>query len=230
MRRELALVLGFAALAAHSAASLALPITIGGTEYTRSGYSEHLTASFATPDAAWTSFLYSGMVEVHVAGSGQAYGTAFNDAFYLFTNGVCCADSRLLPYGPPDESNHPSHYQLALDREPIQGESFNATPPEQLAKSQDIVYDIRAGMEVTVSMYVPEYQQDHDYHLVFDVGDLAQLHFGVADGKYSDNSGEYQISVHQLARVPEPATVSLMVLGLVGVGLGNRRKRRARLA
>ncbi len=48
-----------------------------------------------------------------------------------------------------------------------------------------------------------------------------QLHFGVSDGDFSDNSGMYTITV---AQVPEASTWALMMLGLAGLGFAGYRK------
>ncbi len=46
-----------------------------------------------------------------------------------------------------------------------------------------------------------------------------QLHFGLIDQIYTDNSGKFTIEVTQLASaVPEPSTWAMMLLGFVGVG------------
>jgi hypothetical protein len=62
-----------------------------------------------------------------------------------------------------------------------------------------ILFDVDAGREVAPD-HVPAYRPDHRYQLVIDTG-LAQpgaLHFGVADGNFSDNAGSYTIEVAQL--------------------------------
>ena len=57
-------------------------------------------------------------------------------------------------------------------------------------------------IEVT-PVYVPAYRPDHTYSIVVDLGtDVpSQVHFGVSDGIFSDNSGAYTITIYQL----EPA-------------------------
>jgi hypothetical protein len=61
-------------------------------------------------------------------------------------------------------------------------------------------HDLDADTEVSVPLYVPEYQQGHTYSIVVDLGTgvPSQVHFGVADGQFSDNSGEYEITIYQL--------------------------------
>jgi hypothetical protein len=53
-----------------------------------------------------------------------------------------------------------------------------------------------------------------------------QLHFGLIDGTYTDNSGAYTIVVTQLApAVPEPSTWAMMILGFAGIGLMAYRRK-----
>jgi hypothetical protein len=53
-----------------------------------------------------------------------------------------------------------------------------------------------------------------------------QLHFGLIEESYTDNSGAYTIVVTQLApAVPEPSTWAMMILGFAGIGfMAYRRK------
>ena len=67
----------------------------------------------------------------------------------------------------------------------------------------------------------PAYDVGHTYHFVVNTPALASaLQFGVFDGNFRDNGGEYRIEVYQLSvgAVPEPTTYALMLggLGLLG--------------
>lgn len=75
---------------------------------------------------------------------------------------------------------------------------------------------------------LPSYNASHVYSFDLDTGTFVptQLHFGVSDGIFCDNSGEYNITV--TAAVPEPSTWAMMILGFVGLGMvAYRRDRRA---
>jgi hypothetical protein len=70
----------------------------------------------------------------------------------------------------------------------------------------------------------------YSFNLNTGVSVPTQLHFGLIDENYTDNSGAYTIVVTQLApAVPEPSTWAMMILGFAGVGfMTYRRQRRAR--
>ncbi len=174
--------------------------TIEGVEYVQSGPGETVTAPFipAVPgppgepgaDAVVTTGLYSGLVELNVSGTGQSEAARYNDAFWVYT-------------GVPSPYNHTIWYQLNVSTQTLLGRldiGFNTstTPPTQLAKHK-IVYDLDADTEVS-PVYVPAYRSDHTYSIVVDLGtDVpSQVHFGVADGIFSDNSGAYTIRLYQL--------------------------------
>jgi hypothetical protein len=181
--------------------------TIGGVDYVQSGPGETVTAPFipAVPgsgppdepgaDAVVTTGLYSGLVELTVSGTGESEATRLNDAFWVFTD---LAHNPITPY------NHSIWYQLNVSTQTLlglydAGFDTTTTPPTQLAKHK-IVYDLDADTEVS-PVYVPAYRPDHTYSIVVDLGTgvPSQVHFGVADGQFSDNSGAYTITVYQLA-------------------------------
>lgn len=188
----------------------AAPVIIGGTTYLPAGSPETLTALFSQADGAATRGAYRGFVQVTVSGSGQSYGTAFNDAFYVY--------SSRSPYAEG------AYYQMTFGTAPLVG----------LAPSQDaknfIAYDLAANAEPSAA-YVPKFNPNHTYDLVLNTrtSALANLHFGVSDGDFSDNTGSYKIVVTQLAsasEVPEP--VSLLPLGFGLLALLAFRYRRPR--
>jgi len=56
-----------------------------------------------------------------------------------------------------------------------------------------------------------------------------QLQLGVNDNLYGDNSGSWNIQISGIA-VPEPTTITLVFMGLVGFGLVAHRERLGRSA
>jgi hypothetical protein len=68
-------------------------------------FNETLIVPFDRADPTYTEFKYTGRVRVVVEGTGQAAGTAFSDAFYLYTD----ADGR--PLQPPQTEM----FDLAID-------------------------------------------------------------------------------------------------------------------
>jgi hypothetical protein len=152
---------------------------------------ETLTATFTTPDGGITTGGYDNDVRVTVSGVGQSLGTAYNDAFYIYTDGA--------PY------NDPSYYQLTFGTTTLVG--FD---PTQDAKN----YLVGS---------LPAYNPDHIYTFILNTGVTTptQLHFGVSDGIFSDNSGAYRITV---SSVPEPAAWTLMMAGFAGLGAALRRR------
>ena len=201
--------------------------TIEGVDYVRSGPGETVTAPFipADPgsgppdepgaDAVVTTGLYSGLVELTVSGTGESLGRNLNDAFWVFADGS---------HNPlPTPFNDPIWYQLNVSTQTLlgwydPGFDIDITPPTQLAKHK-IVYDLDADTEVS-PVYVPAYRPDHTYSIVVDLGtDVpSQVHFGVSDGIFSDNSGAYMITVYQLGIAAEidikPETLNLQSNGL----------------
>jgi len=154
---------------------------------------ETITATFQQPDGGVTSGLYNGIVHVTVSGTGQSLATDLNDAFYLF-----------------DPENPPVHdaqfYQLTFGTSALVG----------FAPAQDAINFIVGGL--------PAYSSSHIYSFDLDTNAVApaQLHFGVSDGRFDDNSGSFTISV---SAVPEPSTWAMMILGFAGVGfMAYRRK------
>jgi hypothetical protein len=177
---------------------------IGGTQYGAAGPAENLSATFTMADGGVTTGLYDGYVEITVSGTGMSEGSGINDAFYVLTGGPVA---------------NPQYYQLTFGTTTLVG-----LDPAQDIKN-DIVYDLIAGTAVTAP-YVPAYEADNTYSFIIDTGaaSLTNLHFGVGDGNFSDNSGAYQIAVTQLEAIPEPASVLLLGIGTVMAGYTKRKK------
>jgi len=111
------------------------------------------------------------------------------------------------------------YYQLAVNTQPLL--PFDPTYEAR----HFIVYDLDAGTEVTPT-YVPTYRSDHVYSFVIDLGTSvpSNLHFGVSNGIFSDNSGAYNIEVAQLSVIPAPGAILLGGIGVALVGWLRRRR------
>ncbi len=151
------------------------------------GTSEILRIPFYTT-AISTTEKYDGLLLVSVSGSGQSLSTAQNDAFYVFTN---ISGDEIVPY------NDSRFYQLSASGEPLFDWNMGLPSVGSEIKNS-IVFDVDAGIVVEGS-YVPEFQEDHEYNFVVDLGSESEfLNFGVSDGRFGDNSGVYDITVVQL--------------------------------
>lgn len=195
-----ALALGAFALAASSAPAA---VVISGTTYTPTGSTETMSAVFTTPDGGVSHNTYSGYVEVQVSGTGQSFSTAYNDAFYLYTDRG----------GSPIAPQNSAYYVMTFGTTTLSAVETSADATQFMA------YDLTAGRQVAPG-YIPAYQSSHVYDFVLNTGTVnpAHLHFGVDDGQYGDNSGSYSIQLTQLAASPVPET-STTVAGVMGVGL-----------
>jgi hypothetical protein len=175
--------------------------------YTQSGPSENLVALFTASGGTSTTNNYSGFVEVIVSGTGNSFADFINDAFYFV----------------PDGSQANTFYQLNVGTSglPFAGGAANNA-------SNFIVFD--DGVGPVTSPYVPAYDPvNNTYHFVLFVGaSNTPLTFGVSDGNYADNGGQYNIQVFQLVEnTPEP--ISCIVFGglLAGGGWLARRRMKA---
>jgi len=210
-RNQIALIFLTSVLLIFSTANLSkASITIGGTDYYRFGSSENVNAVFTQADGGVTTNTYSGLVELIVTGTGEASATRLNDAFYIFTD---------LAHNPVAPANSSQYYQLAVRTSTLQ-----PFQPAFEAK-HSIVYHVASSSEVTPT-YVPGYNANHTYNFVVDLNtvSLNQLHFGVSNGNFRDNSGAFSIDVHQLAVVPVPGAIILGSLGIGLVGWLRRKK------
>jgi hypothetical protein len=138
-------------------------ITFGGTTYYPLTPTETVIAPFSSPTGVPTANSYHDYVLITVSGVGQAAGTDFNDAFYIYANGSG------NPIGP---SHDPSFYQLRYSNAPM------APFQPQFDAYAFIVYDANAGMAVTPP-YTPAYQGSHTYSFVVPAGASTTLYFGV---------------------------------------------------
>lgn len=207
-----ALVIGMCLLPSQARADMMI-----SDHFIRMGPSETLVAPFISPSTS-TVNTYGGFVEIIVSGVGNSLGPLLNDAFYGVPGGV-----------PLD----PQFYQLNIGWSngaplfPFVGEPRNAN---------NIITFIENVGFVTPPA-TPAYNGvNNTYQFVVSVpANAGNLQFGVSDGIFADNGGQYNIQVFQLqpapvgAVVPEPAGLAMMALGaVVLVGCGWRRMRMVR--
>lgn len=184
---------------------LAATYSIQGNTYVPGTVTENVSVSFTTPTGGKTVNNYSGYVMLTISGTGTANAGALNDAFYLI--------------GPP-QTYDLNYFQLAVD-------SADLTPNEPTADVvTSIAYDVDAGKEVRSQPYLPLYRANNTYTIIIDTTLLlshgsvpAALRFGVSDTNFTDNSGNYNVTVTQLiSQSASTATQSYVISTIAGNG------------
>ena len=190
--------------------AIAYGVTIADS-FTRVGASESLIAPF-TAISTSTINSYSNSVEVIVDGTGASNASALNDAFYGVPSGV--------PYSA-------SFYQLNVG---WSGANLTAGIGEPRNIDNFITFIESVG--AVSSGTKPAYNAiDNSYRFVIDVpASAGQLSFGVSDGVFADNSGNYNIQVFQLqagaaTSVPEPfTTIGTIIGGMTAIRMRKKLK------
>jgi hypothetical protein len=157
-------------------AAVSVAYIIHGKPYIPGTPTVTLTDTFTTPDGGVTTNSYSSYVLLDVTGVGQSYNTTYNDCFYLYTGS----------FNPPVNGWDGGFYQLAFSTSTLQ------------------VGDLQNIAEKSLVAPLPPYNPIHEYNFILSTGlsSPGQLHFGVADGGFSDNTGAYTINVTQLVPAP----------------------------
>lgn len=192
----LATIVSFPAQAATSIASA----------YTRISPGENIVAPFTAPTGVSTTRSYTGPVEVRVSGTGFSLGSTINDAFYLTATQTGLAGN---------------FYHLGIG---IPGQML--APGDNTRGAERFITFID-GVGAVAPGAIPAYASDNTYRFVADFGaGFRFLNFGVLDGNFADNGGQYNITLWQLSRggaVPEPGTWAMMLIGFGAVGFAVRR-------
>ncbi len=196
--------------AALLAAAVALPAQAATTiaaAYTRISAAENITAPFTASTGVSSVATYTGPVEVLVSGTGFSAGSLINDAFYYSPSGT--------PTG--------GFYKLAI------GTSAEPLVPFAATRNASRLINFIDGVGAVSFGTAPAFSATGSYRFVADIGALSsKLSFGVIDGNFGDNGGEYKITLWQLARgdaaVPEPGTWMMMIAGFGAVGFAARRR------
>ena len=149
---------------------------INGVTYIPSTTQETLMATFTVPDGGVTVSSYQGYVLLNVTGVGQSYATVYNDAFYLYT----------APFTIPTNGHDGGFYQLTFDTKTLTAGDVSRDAVNFLVNA------------------LPPYSPTHAYTFLLNTGVTtpSQLHFGVSDIGYSDDTGAYTITVTQLVPAP----------------------------
>lgn len=200
--------LGALAVLVAVATTPALAATTISSAYTRISPAENIVAPFTAPTGVSTTRTYTGPVEVRVSGTGFSLGSTINDAFYLTASQSSLAGNFYhLGIGIPGQPLAPGNPTRGAERFITFIEGVGAVSPGS----------------------IPAYAADNTYRFVADFGSgFRLLNFGVLDGNFSDNGGQYNITLWQLARggaVPEPATWAMMLIGFGAAGVAIRRRK-----
>ena len=190
------------AVPAHAATTIA-------SSYTRISPVENITAPFTAPTGVSTTRSYTGPVEVRVSGTGFSLGSTINDAFYLTSTQTPLAGNFY-------------HLGIGIPGQPLA--PFNNT------RGAERFITFIEGVGAVAPGSIPAYASDNTYRFVADFGSgFRFLNFGVLDGNFGDNGGQYDISLWQLApgvaAVPEPGTWMMMIVGFGAVGFAARRRK-----
>jgi hypothetical protein len=196
-----ALLVAAAALPAQAATTIA-------ATYTRTSPAETITAPFTAPTGVSSTKAYTGPVEVLVSGTGFSAGSTINDAFYLVATQQGLAGNFY-------------HLGIGTSASPLVGGN-PALGAERFINFIDNVGAVPFGT-------IPAFAANNTYRFVADIGSLSSLlSFGVLDGNFGDNGGQFNITIWQLApgvaAVPESATWVMMIAGFGFVGFAMRRR------
>jgi hypothetical protein len=115
---------------------------------------------------------------VLVSGTGYSYGTTVNDAFFGVKTGK-----------PLD----PQYYQLNL--------GWNAAPLKPYSGESRNISNFIKLVDGIGKAAVPTYNSNHSYHFVIEVPkDAGRLSFGVSDGGFDENGGQYNIEINPVKK------------------------------
>ena len=194
-------------------AAATLPATAATTiagAYTRVSTAETITAAFTAPAGTSSVRQYTGSVEVLVSGTGFSLGSAINDAFYF----------------APSGTDTGAYYKLAI------GTSAQPLAPFDTTRNASRLINFIDGVGAVSFGTAPAYSPTNSYRFVADIGGLSSLlSFGVLDGNFGDNGGQYNVTLWQLApgvsAVPESSTWLMMIVGFGAAGAVMRRRKSA---
>lgn len=197
--------------AALISAAVCLPAqaatTIAGA-YTRISGAENITAPFTSPTGISSVGTYTGPIEVLVSGTGFSLGATINDAFYLTATQQGLAGN---------------FYHLGM------GTSASPLVPGNPALGAERFINFIDGVGAVPFGTIPAFAANNTYRFVADIGAVSSLlRFGVLDGNFGDNGGQFNITIWQLApgvaAVPESSTWIMMIAGFGLVGFSMRRR------
>ena len=223
------------------------------SDFVRLSGPEFLNPQFAVGGGQTTIGDYSGFVEVIVSGTGLnnvSMPDISSDAFYEYFTSTNLPKEHPLPsggtsalhsnalrmgtevqiavlpslgmFGPPLSSEFQPNCSLHL-------ECGSVHVADLAVAYEGGSFFVPAGFEpLDINEgFAPDYSPVHFYRFVMDLGGYAgTLTLGYGDGGTHDNSGGYDIELYQvaLAQVPEPTTLAIFGLGLLGLGVARRHK------